>query len=202
VTRSVLLRGCRCRGRWRANRLRPPPPVPGGELVCCMTTSGSGWRGQDRLAVTHPAPMSATATSSKTRPPAARALWPSAIGARSSGFYDQDHLARAIGLVNRYAPGSWVTATSSLRAPSEAVRCAGRLASCPALWRESLTRALVSERAAVGWSSFRLDGTFLWIQPLLPAGNVTAYLRPLSGAGRSRQSPRTCAALSAPGRCS
>ena len=62
-------------------------------------------------------------------------------------------------------------------------------------------RALVSERAAVGWSSFRLDGTFLWTHAILPASNVTPYLRPLSGAGRSRRPPRTCAALSVPARC-
>ena len=62
-------------------------------------------------------------------------------------------------------------------------------------------RALVSERAAVGWSSFRLDGTFLWTHAILPARNVTTYLRPLSGAGRSQRPPRTCAALSVPARC-
>ena len=39
-------------------------------------------------------------------------------------------------------------------------------------------RALVSGRAAVGWSSFRLDGTFLWTHAILPAGHVTTYLRP------------------------
>ena len=59
----------------------------------------------------------------------------------------------------------------------------------------------MSGRAAVGWSSFRFDGTFLWTHAILPAGNVTTYLRPLSGAGRSQGSPRICAALSVPARC-
>ena len=56
----------------------------------------------------------------------------------------------------------------------------------------------MSGRAAVGWSSFRLDGTFLWTHAILLAGNVTTYLRALSGAGRSRRPPRICAALSVP----
>lgn len=33
----------------------------------------------------------------------------------------------AFGPARQYAPGSWVTATSSVRAPSEAVRCTGLL---------------------------------------------------------------------------
>jgi hypothetical protein len=64
----------------------------------------------------------------------------------------------------------------------------------------SLYRTLVSGRAAVGWSSFRCDGTFLWTHAILPSCNLTPYLRPLSGGARSRRPPRTCAALSAPAR--
>ncbi len=48
-------------------------------------------------------------------------------------------------------------------------------------------RALASERAAIGWPSFRLDGTFLWTHAILPAGDVTTCLRPLSGAARSQR---------------
>jgi hypothetical protein len=111
-----------------------------------------------------------------------------------------DHLCEGARLVAGYAPGSWVTSTSSVRAPPEAVRCAGRLLAVRRCGM-SLPRTLVSGRAAVGWSSFRCDGTFLWTHEILPAGNLTAYPHPLSGAGRSRRPPRTCAALSAPARC-
>ena len=41
----------------------------------------------------------------------------------------------------------------------------------------------MSRRAAVGWSSFRCDGTFLWTHAILPSCNLTANLRRLSGAG-------------------
>lgn len=74
---------------------------------------------------------------------------------------------------------SWVTAASSVLAPPEAVRCSG----WPRAVRPSgLSPHVVpsSMRAAVGWSSFRPDGTFRGpTQSCLPA---------------TRQLPLTCGA--------